>query len=157
MPKQVAALPLRRLQKGRIEILLITTRRSGKWIIPRGWRGKRLSGSKSAQREAWEEAGVKGKIRRKASASYRYRKKRTRRTINVKVFLLEVKREAGRWKEGHQRTRRWTSPQEALRLIRQRGLQEALRACCRSLAGQDAWVDSISNGNRRASLRQSAP
>ncbi|MGB7917572.1 MAG: NUDIX domain-containing protein, partial [Rhodomicrobium sp.] len=62
--RQVAALPLRLAKNGAIEILLVTSRDTGRWIIPKGWTSKRIKDCKAAAREAREEAGVKGKILR---------------------------------------------------------------------------------------------
>jgi ADP-ribose pyrophosphatase YjhB (NUDIX family) len=66
---QYAALPYRFTPDAALEILLVTTRRSKRWIIPKGWPIKGLRPAKSAAREAFEEAGVRGKIGRNRSAS----------------------------------------------------------------------------------------
>src|SRR3974390_952808 len=75
--RQVAALPLRRTKSGALEVLLVTSRGTGRWIIPKGWPSKRLRDRKAAAREAREEAGVKGKILPKARGliSWRQQKK----------------------------------------------------------------------------------
>jgi 8-oxo-dGTP pyrophosphatase MutT (NUDIX family) len=112
--KQIAALPVRRIN-GSTEVLLVTSRETGRWIIPKGWRMKGLTGQASAAREAREEAGVKGKIKRKAIGRFRYvkREKTSERLIDVTVFLLSVRKEFKRWREAGQRKRAWFSPETA--------------------------------------------
>jgi len=51
-----------RLHRGRVEVLLVTSRDTGRWIIPKGWPIDGLSPAGTAQREAWEEAGVEGEV-----------------------------------------------------------------------------------------------
>jgi 8-oxo-dGTP pyrophosphatase MutT (NUDIX family) len=112
--KQVAALPLRRA-KGVTEILLVTSRDTGRWIIPKGWRAKGIRGCKAAAKEAKEEAGVKGKIERKAAGRYRYIKRaaNAERIIDVAVFVLSVRKECKRWPEQHERRRAWFEASDA--------------------------------------------
>jgi 8-oxo-dGTP pyrophosphatase MutT (NUDIX family) len=71
--KQVAVLPVRRVKSGAFEILLVTSRSTGRWIIPKGWPSKRLKDHRAAAREAKDEAGVEGKIKRKASRRRHWR------------------------------------------------------------------------------------
>jgi 8-oxo-dGTP pyrophosphatase MutT (NUDIX family) len=73
--RQIAALPFRRTTAGEIEILLITSRETGRFIIPKGWPMKRLSDPDAAAREAYEEAGVVGKVQRKPICDYLYWKR----------------------------------------------------------------------------------
>ena len=54
---QVAALPWRRNAEGRVEILMATSRDTGRWVLPKGWPHKKLSLAGSAAQEAWEETG----------------------------------------------------------------------------------------------------
>jgi 8-oxo-dGTP pyrophosphatase MutT (NUDIX family) len=107
--KQVAALPLRWAENGAIEILLVTSRSTGRWIIPKGWPSKRHKDHKAAAREAKEEAGVKGKIGRRSIGRFRYVKSEMgdRNPIDVTVFLLPVRKECKNWPERDQRQRAW--------------------------------------------------
>jgi 8-oxo-dGTP pyrophosphatase MutT (NUDIX family) len=102
-------LPLRLAKNGSIEILLVTSRDSGRWIIPKGWTSKRLRDRKAAAREAREEAGVKGKILREAIGSYRYIKRELGDgvLVEVRVFLLKVSKRCKRWPEKRERRRAW--------------------------------------------------
>jgi 8-oxo-dGTP pyrophosphatase MutT (NUDIX family) len=109
--KQVAALPVRRVKSGAFEILLVTSRSTGRWIIPKGWPSKRLKDHRAAAREAKEEAGVEGKIKRKAIGSYRYVKTEIGPDdpVDVVVFLLSVRKEHKRWPEKKHRKRAWVA------------------------------------------------
>ena len=71
---QVGALCVRRRRNGGYQVLLITSRDRGRWIIPKGWRTKRLKDHKAAAREAKEEAGVSGEVRQKPIGTYAYPK-----------------------------------------------------------------------------------
>ena len=81
----MAALPLRLAKDGEFEILLVTSRDTGRWIIPKGWTSKRIKDCKAAAREAREEAGVKGKILRDAIGTYRYFKRELGNGARVEV------------------------------------------------------------------------
>ena len=70
---QYAALPYR-MREAVLEVLLITSRETGLWIIPKGWPHKGLSPHAVAVREAYEEAGLRGKIKGRALGAYRYEK-----------------------------------------------------------------------------------
>ena len=113
--RQVAALPLREAKDGALEILLVTSRDTGRWIIPKGWPSKRLKDCKAAAREARQEAGVKGKIFRKAIGTYRYIKRELDNDalIEVRVFLLKVSKHYKRWPEHRERRRAWFDIEDA--------------------------------------------
>jgi len=113
--RQVAALPLRQAKDGALEILLVTSRDTGRWIIPKGWPSKRLKDCKAAAREARQEAGVKGKIFRKAIGTYRYIKRELDNDalIEVRVFLLKVSKHYKRWPEHRERRRAWFDIEDA--------------------------------------------
>src|SRR5437868_322307 len=104
--RQVAALPLRRV-RGSLEVLLVSSRETGRWVIPKGWPSKRLSDADAAAREAKQEAGVTGKIGAVPIGSYRYRKTMGAevRFIDVVVYTLWVKKQRKRWREKNERTR----------------------------------------------------
>ncbi len=107
--KQVAALPLRRGKDGELEVLLVTSRDTGRWIIPKGWPSKRRKDHKAAAREAREEAGVKGRITPEAIGRYQYLKRELTDAgpIEVTVFLLTVRKEYQHWPEQRERRRAW--------------------------------------------------
>jgi 8-oxo-dGTP pyrophosphatase MutT (NUDIX family) len=129
---QYAALPYRIGRSG-LQILLITSRDSGRWIIPKGWPIAGLTPSESAAREAWEEAGIRGNVSTDSIGTYGYEKRLaddTTRTCDVEVFALEVTEERDAWPEQHQRQRQWLSVEDAGQRISEakvRPLMESLR------------------------------
>jgi 8-oxo-dGTP pyrophosphatase MutT (NUDIX family) len=121
---QVAALPYR-LVDGRAEVLLVTARRSGRWIIPKGSRKKGVEPHDMAAREAFEEAGVLGRVDARPIGSYGHRKRLAAGgtvACEVVVFLLAVERELPDWPERRQRRRRWVSPARAAFAVAKLGL-----------------------------------
>ena len=122
---QYAALPWRR-KNGELEFLLITTRTTKRWIVPKGWPELGQSPSASAAREALEEAGVIGEIAAKPLGTFQYTKRRkTGETLPVQVtlFALEVAQQRRSYPEKHMRQTRWCSPKEALAHISEPGLK----------------------------------
>jgi 8-oxo-dGTP pyrophosphatase MutT (NUDIX family) len=110
-------------------LLLITSRDTGRWVVPRGNPIAGLPPHRSAAQEAWEEAGVRGPVDEAPVGEYRYRK--TRRLgfglrARVVLFPLAVEKEAERWPEAEQRTRRWFSPAEAADAVIERSLKTLL-------------------------------
>lgn len=127
--RQVGAIPVRKGEDGQLEVLLVTSRDTGRWIIPKGWTSKRMSDSKAAAREARQEGGVTGKITSKPIGGYRYRKVEPDggRMIDVAVFLLTVKKEKSRWSEQDQRERAWFDVPTAARRVREARLAALIR------------------------------
>jgi ADP-ribose pyrophosphatase YjhB (NUDIX family) len=119
--RQVAALPLRRARNGALEIMLVTSRNTGRWIIPKGWTSRRLKDWKAAAREARHEAGVKGKIAPEAIGSYVYIKPELGEDtpIGVSVFLLNVRKQRKHWREERDRRRGWFELLEAASMVRE--------------------------------------
>jgi 8-oxo-dGTP pyrophosphatase MutT (NUDIX family) len=117
---QYAALPYRRSGASRTEILLVTSRETGRWIIPKGWPIKRKAPHVAAAREAREEAGVVGKISRRPIGWFSYEKRLKRGIIvvcKVHVFALRVKRQKENWPEKGQREVQWMSRTKAARSV----------------------------------------
>lgn len=116
---QCGALCYRVTKSGKLKILMITSRDSGRWLIPKGWPIKRRSMRKVAAQEAFEEAGVKGRIARKPVGSFRYVKGLGggRNVLcEVEVYPMKVKRLERRFPERGQRERRWVSAKKAMKL-----------------------------------------
>lgn len=127
---QVAALCLRK-RKGQTEVLLLTSLDTGRWVVPKGWpmRGRSLAGA--ALREAWEEAGIRGKVRHEPVGSYHYEKKRDGGLAlhcEVRAFVVETESQAERYPEAGQRERLWLVPAEAAKRVREPELKALLRA-----------------------------
>ncbi|MBL8771726.1 MAG: NUDIX hydrolase [Phenylobacterium sp.] len=117
---QYAALPWRRREDGEVEVLLITSRETRRWVIPKGWPMKDKEPGPCAAQEAFEEAGVVGEPRRRSLGAYHYDKRlRSGRTqhVRVQVFPMEVAEERDIWPEMAERDRNWTTPAEAARLV----------------------------------------
>lgn len=122
---QLAALPWRQRQ-GVLEILLITSRETKRWVIPKGWPMKRLTSHEAAVQEAYEEAGVRGDIAFTSIGSYSYIKREldgSGREIQVEVFPLKVVSELKNWPERDERTRAWMPVMEAMMAVDELGLR----------------------------------
>lgn len=127
--RQVAALPWRRAPDGGIEVLLVTSRGTGRWVVPKGWPMKGLNARDAAAREAYEEAGVRGRIDSKPLGAFQYLKlmeSGVARLSRVKLYRLEVTEELAEWPERAERTRRWMSAQEAAAGVDEPGLAALL-------------------------------
>ena len=115
---QYAALPYRMGET--LEILLITSRETGRWVIPKGWPMKGRKPHAVAAREAVEEAGVRGKIGKTALGAYPYAKRLANGaalSCTVEVYPLAVGRQMKQWPEQAQRTLGWFSPMDAANVV----------------------------------------
>ena len=113
---QHAALCFRTDARGATEILLITSRDTGRWVIPKGWPVPRLDAAASAAQEAWEEAGVKGRVHDTCLGLYSYGKVLDGDTVLptvVTVHPVEVDKLAKSYPERGARRRKWFSPAKA--------------------------------------------
>ena len=117
---QVAALPIRIADDGEINVLLVSSRETRRWVIPKGWPSKKMSDA-----EAREEAGVTGKVYRKPVGFYRYRKvlPASSRILDVAVYVLWVRKQRKSWAEQKERTRIWATLEDAAKLVREPGLK----------------------------------
>lgn len=129
-PRQVGALPIRRRKGRALEVLLVTTRETRRWVIPKGWPSKRLSDRKAALREAHEEAGITGDIAKTSLGQYKYFKRYADgfQLVTVDVYLLAVERELEVWPEQQDRTRAWLPVEEAAAAVIEPGLREIILA-----------------------------
>lgn len=130
---QSGALAYRRAENGEISVLLVRKIHSQNWGIPKGKLVPHLSLDENAAKEAFEEAGVRGRIQQVAAATYRAIKRiyGQKCVIEVCVFLLEVTETAKTWPEKAKRDFKWVSPQEAAVLLR----EPVLADLCMRLAG----------------------
>lgn len=125
---QVAALPYRR--KGDLEILLITSRETRRWVIPKGWPMEDRSPARAAEREAFEEAGLKGEIKSKPLGAYSYVKQKADGEAvdcRVAVFPMQVRGQAKDWPEKGQRELRWFRAAEAAEAVDEPELRDLIR------------------------------
>jgi 8-oxo-dGTP pyrophosphatase MutT (NUDIX family) len=127
---QIAALPLRRAPSGEQEILLVTTRTTRRWVVPKGWRMKGKKGYEAAALEAREEAGIVGKVRKKPLGRFLYWKRMEDHFMLCKVtlYLLKAERRLENWLENSQRRSHWFSLQDAADIVEEPGLKAAIRA-----------------------------
>jgi 8-oxo-dGTP pyrophosphatase MutT (NUDIX family) len=124
---QVAALPVQ-ARGGDLRVLLVTSRETRRWIIPKGWPEKGMKDRDAAAREALEEAGLTGKISRRPIGHYRYFKRTldSFQACDVAVYRLDVEGERATWSEQGQRQRVWFSPQVAAQLVDEPELKQLL-------------------------------
>lgn len=102
--KQFAALPYT-VRDGQLLVMLVTSRETGRWVIPKGWPEKNMAGRDITALEAFEEAGLKGEVARKPLAAFVYSKRMSetkRRRCRVEVFLLAIHQELDEWPEKDQ-------------------------------------------------------
>src|SRR3954453_9200069 len=123
---QYACLPYRQRADGAIEVVLVTSRGTRRWVIPKGWPMKGRKPHASAAREALEEAGLIGKVGKTPIGTYRYDKRLKggeAAPCAVEVFPLEVKSQRKRWPEQKQRSVRWFAPEEAAAAVQESELR----------------------------------
>jgi 8-oxo-dGTP pyrophosphatase MutT (NUDIX family) len=126
--KQYAALPFR--AKPQREVMLVSSRETKRWVLPKGWPMKGRKPHAAAAQEALEEAGVEGKVGKTALGSYHYLKKmRNGAAIlcSVDVFPLEVERQRKNWRERHERITRWFPLEQAAEAVREPELAKIIR------------------------------
>src|SRR5947208_11031987 len=112
---QYGALPYRLTARSRPQFMLVTSRETRRWIIPKGWPKKGKSPHHSAAREAFEEAGVVGAVARRSVGSFSYEKQLKNGGLvecEVRVFPLQVKRQNKQWPEMQEREVKWLSAAE---------------------------------------------
>lgn len=129
--RQVAALCWRAQSDGLVEVLLISSLNSKRWIMPKGWPQEGASLAGSAAREAYEEAGVTGDISDTPLGSYHYLKEKkdgSGMPCMVEVFDLKVTGNATDWPEKGAREMAWLSAEQAAVQVCEPGLRGILRA-----------------------------
>jgi 8-oxo-dGTP pyrophosphatase MutT (NUDIX family) len=132
---QYAALPYRLNGESRPEVMLVTSRDTRRWIIPKGWPQKGKAPHLSAAREAFEEAGVTGAVSRRSVGTFSYAKRLKKGGVvecEVRVFALQVKRQQRQWPEMNQREVMWLSASVAARTVREPMLGRIIRRLARS-------------------------
>jgi 8-oxo-dGTP pyrophosphatase MutT (NUDIX family) len=113
------------------EVLLITSRGTGRWIIPKGWPIDGKDAPSAALQEAWEEAGVRsGRVTREAVGVYCYEKELSTGlpvSVETLVFAVEVNQIEADYPEAGERRRKWVSPAAAANMVQEPELQQILR------------------------------
>ncbi len=116
---QVAALCWR-LRAGAVQVLMITSRGTGRWIVPKGWHIDGLDGATSALTEAWEEAGVRGTVAPDPVGIYAYTKlleDGTAQPILATLYAVKVRALMKSFPEMAERRRKWMSPRKAAQRV----------------------------------------
>jgi 8-oxo-dGTP pyrophosphatase MutT (NUDIX family) len=134
---QYAALPYRKSNGHQAEFMLVTSRETRRWIIPKGWPIKGKSPRRSAAREAFEEAGVLGAVGRRPVGSFSYEKRLKNGgsvECEVRVFPLEVSRQKKEWPEKQERQVKWLSASNAAEKVKDPVLSEIILRVARKYA-----------------------
>lgn len=136
--QQYAALCHRRKKKtGEIEVLLLTSRDTGRWVIPKGWPMEGKKAHAVAEREAFEEAGVRGTAEKEPFGYFSYEKKLkngVKVVCLVEVHLLEVIDMVKNFPERESRRLEWVSPEEAAGRVNEPELKNLFLAFARKTA-----------------------
>lgn len=130
MAVQSAAIPYRYDADGQLEVLLVTSRKKRRWVLPKGHVRPGMGPHSSAAKEAFEEGGVIGRTEVNPIANY-IRKRRQgpeNEVLSVTVHPMAVITEAPVWPEMLERERRWATIPVALSLAEGKGVREALAA-----------------------------
>lgn len=126
---QYAALPYRVSTRARTEFMLITSRETRRWIIPKGWPQKGRTPHRSAAREGFEEADVVGKVAKRSIGKFSYEKRLKNGEVavcKVRVFALEVQHQSSTWPEKKERRIQWLSARRAANAVKDPSLSEII-------------------------------
>ncbi len=126
---QMAALPLRQSDSGDWRILMITSRDTGRWVLPKGWPMKGKNLRQAAEQEALEEAGVIGRISKNPIGVYHYLKRIEDGAdipCEVVLYPMRVTKLLRRWPERNERKRKWFSAKGAAKRVMEEDLKDLL-------------------------------
>ncbi|HEY1245007.1 MAG TPA: NUDIX hydrolase [Hyphomicrobiaceae bacterium] len=126
--RQVGALPVRKAPDGTLNVLLVTTLQTQRWIIPKGWPWPGQQDWAAAAAEAREEAGVLGEAQEGSIGFFTYEKRRQTGLVPVRVsvYLLEVQEELETWPECQRRQRAWFTLADAAEAVTEPELRALL-------------------------------
>jgi uncharacterized protein len=128
--RQVGAIVYRTI-KNEVRVLLVTSRDTGRWVIPKGHIDPGLTPAQAAAREAYEEAGIKGTIRASFPLGFFSYLKKLRsgkmQAAMVEVYVIRADKQLRKWPERGQRTMSWVPIMEAARLVDEPGLARLFR------------------------------
>lgn len=122
--KQSAILPLKKINE-EYHILLVTSKNGTKWVIPKGIVEEHLSARESAEKEAFEEAGITGKTSKKSIGYYEYEKWGGK--CKVDVFPSKIQTEVDEWDEKYYRERKWFPVNKALKKLKNKQLKKLIK------------------------------
>lgn len=128
-----------RMAKGGVQVLLVTSRETGRWVVPKGWPINGMSPEKSSAREAWEEAGVRGAVHAQCLGLYSYDKlvgpTRSALPCVVALYGIRVEELAKRFPERAQRRRKWFAAAKAATKVDEPELRSILATLARAEDG----------------------
>ncbi|WP_297616074.1 NUDIX hydrolase [uncultured Roseicyclus sp.] len=128
---QFAALPYRIKKKGQVDVMLISSLDTGRWIIPKGWPMDGMRPAEAAAQEAWEEAGLRGRVFDDVLGLYSYSKfldEDLSIPCIVVVFPLEVAHEDAAFPEAGKRKIKWMSRKKAALRVDEPELKQIIAA-----------------------------
>ena len=150
--QQFGVLPYRETRKAGLKILLVTSRETRRWVIPKGWPIKGLKPAASGAQEAYEEAGLRGTTRSRPLGSFLYEKrlveKHTTVPCEVTVYQMLVTRQETTWPEQAERKKFWFSPTTAIGAVSENGLKAIIR---------DFITQKSNSGGSKAKTRRRWP
>jgi 8-oxo-dGTP pyrophosphatase MutT (NUDIX family) len=126
---QFGALPWRLSEGGTRQVMLLTSRETHRWVVPKGWPMKKRKPAEVASQEAYEEAGLIGHIvDKRPVGGFYYEKRLAKREVlcQVRVFLFRVERQLDDWPEKHLRETKWFDANEAAELVDEGGLADII-------------------------------
>lgn len=132
--EQVAAIPIRWTKNDDLRILMVTSRDTGRWVLPKGWTMDGKKPWRAAELEALEEAGVKGYISREEIGVYCYDKimdDGSSVRCEVRLYPMIVEKVKRDWKERKERKRHWFSARGAATAVNEPGLADLLEKLSR--------------------------
>ncbi|MGY9039559.1 MAG: NUDIX hydrolase [Rhodobacterales bacterium] len=119
-----------RVRQGKVQVLLITSRGAKRWIVPKGWPMDAKTPGAAAAREAWEEAGVRGRVTGGCLGVYSYIKAvddTAQLPVIAMLYPIEVQMLADKYPEAGQRRRNWMSRKKAAKLVSEPELARMIR------------------------------
>jgi len=127
--KQSGVLPYRH-RKGKLEVLLVTSLGTGRWVVPKGNIAEDMSARDSAAKEAFEEAGIRGQLAKKGLGGYAYKKADVKggAICKVELFPMEVETVEEDWPEKTERKRAWMAIDKAAASVAEPRLAELMLA-----------------------------
>lgn len=137
--KQVAALPL--MEAPELKICLVTSRETGRWVLPKGWAKAGVKDHEMVEIEAREEAGLLGDTQVPSIGIYTYSKKLhtfASITCKVDVYAFKVHQQLEDWPERQQRQRKWFTIEEAAKLVEESELRVLLETYHTAVYGSKA-------------------
>ena len=136
-----------------MQVLLLTSRGTGRWVIPKGWPMRRLSPAVAAAREAYEEAGLEGSIEGEGSIGHYHYDKQLGdgvARVEIGVFLMRISRQLATWPEQAECETRWCDPDEATLMV----AEPELAVFLRGVRDGPAMLSSASQASGAVSFRR---